>query len=172
MKVLKQSSIEEGDTKVHTSGLLWISNQSHNVDLAAPSAASAELPKAEPTVETKLFFLRGWGAWNHIPAQTSGQWAHSESWLLGSFPKCCPGRASIVGPGIMLGQRSVMVMKRAPPHLTALGLQAMMREGGCCAGSPRRDTQAGLCSTPRGKCAIAVRWRLGFSSLSEHKRDL
>lgn len=67
MKVLKQSSIEEGDAKVHTSGLLWVSNQSHKVDLAAPSAASAELPKAEPTVETKLF-LRGWGAWNHIPA--------------------------------------------------------------------------------------------------------
>lgn len=33
--------------------------------LAAPSAASADLPKTEPTVETEAF-LKGWGEWSHV----------------------------------------------------------------------------------------------------------
>lgn len=73
MKILKQSSVEEGDAKVHTSGLLWIRIQNHKVELTGcPLEASAGLPKAEETVETAPFFLRKWGEWNHVPAQTSG----------------------------------------------------------------------------------------------------
>lgn len=98
MKILKQSSVEEGDGKVHTSGLLWISNQSHKEELICfPLAASAGLPKAEQAVETEPFFSREWGEWNHVPAQTSGWWVQYENWLLGSFLKGCLGRASIVG---------------------------------------------------------------------------
>lgn len=60
MKVLKQSSVEEGDAKVHTSGLLWISNQSHRVELIGrPLAAPAALPKAEQAVEAEPLFFRG-----------------------------------------------------------------------------------------------------------------
>lgn len=98
MKILKQSSVEEGDAKVHTSGLLWISNRSHKVELiGCPLEASAGLPKAEQTVETEPFFWRKWGEWNRVPTQTSGQWAHYENWLLGPLLKGCVGRASIAG---------------------------------------------------------------------------
>ena len=60
VKVPKQSRIEEGEARVHASGLLWVSHQIHEVELLGhPSTASADLPKAKPAVETKLSF--GWG---------------------------------------------------------------------------------------------------------------
>lgn len=56
MKIPKQSSVEEGDAKVHTSGLLWISNQCHKVELiGCLLEAPAGLPKAKQAVETEPF---------------------------------------------------------------------------------------------------------------------
>lgn len=60
VKFSKQSRVEEGQARVHASGLLWVSHQICGLEfLGRPSMASADLPKAEPAVETKLSF--GWG---------------------------------------------------------------------------------------------------------------
>lgn len=61
MKVLKQSSVEEEDAKVHTSRLPWICNQSQKVEqTGCPLTASADLPEAEWTGD-RIVLLEGWG---------------------------------------------------------------------------------------------------------------
>lgn len=60
VKAPKQLRAEEGDARVHASGLRWVSPQICQVELRGlPSSASADRPKAEPTVDQTVLRVTG-----------------------------------------------------------------------------------------------------------------
>lgn len=60
VKAPKQLRAEEGDARVHASGLRWVSPQICQVELRGrPSSASADLPKAEHAVDQTILRVTG-----------------------------------------------------------------------------------------------------------------
>ena len=73
VKVPKQSRIEEGEARVHASGLLWVSHQIREVELLGhPPHSLCRPAKSRASCRDQTVLRVGWGAWSHIPAQASG----------------------------------------------------------------------------------------------------